>query len=210
VTDVGAEFNQQLHLGALYSDPTGLRAASPSFITVSGTTYMFYEQGDRLDAKIAYAVESATPTPRVRSTPRSTPRPRPTSRPRPSLQNVILDNGGGGVAATGGWTASTGASGYYGANFLHDGNTGKGTKTVRYAPTLAGGTYNVYARWAAHENRASNTPFAIVHAAGATTVNRDQRTSGGQWVLLGTFTFSAGTPPPVAAAHGSTCVSSRT
>jgi hypothetical protein len=176
LTEVGVDFNQESHLGVLYDDPTGARAASPTFLSVGGVTYMFYEQGDRLDARIAYAVEG-TPTP----------------RPRPGGQDVILDNNSSGVTVTGTWTASTGAGGYYGSDYLHDGNTGKGTKTVRFTPTLAGGTYNVYGRWAAHSNRATSAPFTVRHSGGTTVVSRDQRVGGGQWVILGTFTFAAGT-----------------
>ena len=185
VADVGASFDHQTHLGVLYDDPSGLRAAAPSFISANGRMYMFYEQGPRLDAKIAYAMQrDATATPR--------PRPTPTATSQP-VENVILDNASAtGVSLTGTWTASTAVSGYYGSNFLHDGNAGKGTRSVRFTPTLQGGSYRVYARWTANANRASNTPFTISGSGGTTTVVQNQRTNGGAWILLGTFTFSAG------------------
>jgi hypothetical protein len=178
---VGAEFTQQNHRGVLYDDPTGVRAAAPSFLSVNGVTYMFYEQGDRLNARIAYAVESAAP-----------------------VESVTLDNTSAGVTVTGAWTASTGVAGYYGTNFLHDGNAGKGTKTVRYTPRLAGGTYRVYARWTAHANRATNTPFVISGGGGAVTVFQNQRVTGGQWVLLGNYAFAPGTSGYVQIGTGGT------
>jgi hypothetical protein len=168
VAEVGSSFDHQTHLGMLYHDPTGVRSAAPSFISVDGTTYMFYEQGPRLEGRIAYAVET-------------------------SKQSTILDNNSpGGVTITGAWTTSTATGGYYGSNYLHDGNTGKGSKTVRYTPNLAGGTYKVYAKWSAYSNRATNVPFTIVHSGGSTTVTKNQQLNGGEWVLLGTYTFAAG------------------
>ncbi len=37
------------------------RAASPEIVTADGATHLFYEQGDRLDATIAHAVQAAPP-----------------------------------------------------------------------------------------------------------------------------------------------------
>jgi hypothetical protein len=183
VADVGPAFDRQTRRGVLYEDPSGLRAAAPSFISADGLMYMFYEQGPRLDARIAWAAQTGLAP---------QPTPVPTATPVP-VETVILDNtAASGVTISSGWTASTGVAGYYGTNFLHDGNAGKGTKTVRYKPNLKGGTYRVYARWTAHANRATNVPFTIVRSQGSSTVIQNQRVNGGQWVLLGTFTFAAG------------------
>ncbi|MNG34179.1 Xanthan lyase precursor [compost metagenome] len=46
--------------------------------------------------------------------------------------------------------------------------------------------------WAANSNRASNVPVDITHAGGTSTVVVDQRTNGGVWNLLGTYTFNEG------------------
>lgn len=114
-----------------------------------------------------------------------------------SAQEVIVDNTANpGVAITGSWTTSnsTAAPGFYGANYLHDGNAGKGSKSVRFTPNLpGGGIYEVYLRWTAYSNRASNVPIDIVHANGTDYVQVDQRANGGQWILLGNYSFDAGT-----------------
>jgi hypothetical protein len=47
----------------------------------------------------------------------------------------------------------------------------------------------VYAKWTAHENRASNAQYKIWHAEGVSTVSVDQRKNGGQWQLLGTWSM---------------------
>jgi RHS repeat-associated protein len=42
-------------------------------------------------------------------------------------------------------------------------------------------------------SHASNAPFTIKHSTGSATVLVNQRLNGGQWMLLGTYTFNAGT-----------------
>ena len=75
----------------------------------------------------------------------------------------------------------------------HDQSTGKGTKWVSYTPTLpTNGTYVVYAWWVADPNRATNTPYDILHAAGTTRVLVNQQVSSGGWFKLLTTNFNAG------------------
>ncbi|MBI5800109.1 MAG: family 16 glycosylhydrolase [Verrucomicrobia bacterium] len=109
---------------------------------------------------------------------------------------TIVDNtDSSAVTITGSWTTSTSTTGYYGANYLHDGNTGSaGGKSVKFAPTLPHtSSYAVYARWTAGANRASNTPIDIVDGTGAThTVTVNQQNDNGAWVSLGTYSFTAG------------------
>ncbi|HET6407905.1 MAG TPA: FAD-dependent oxidoreductase [Chthoniobacteraceae bacterium] len=114
----------------------------------------------------------------------------------PSAGEIILDNTEPtGVTISSGWTGSSASPGYYGSDYLHDSNTGQGTKTVRYTPTIPqSGTYEVFARWTTNANRATNVRYDIVHAAGTTTpplVN--QQVNNGVWVSLGSYQFNAGT-----------------
>ncbi len=108
---------------------------------------------------------------------------------------TTVDNTDSNVALTGAWAASTFATGqYYGSNYLHDGNTGKGTMTARFTPNLPlPGTYAVYAMWNGSVGRATNVPYTITYAGGTATVTRDQNVGSGTWQLLGTYTFNAGT-----------------
>ncbi len=110
---------------------------------------------------------------------------------------VIMDDTDGtaaGVSTIGAWTSSTFTPGYYGADYINDGNIAKGTKSVRFRPTLPStGTYEVFAWWTAGTNRASNVPIDIVSASGTTTVVVNQQLTGSQWVSLGTYSFNAGT-----------------
>ena len=111
-----------------------------------------------------------------------------------SASDVIVDNSNSSqVALTGAWTTSVATPGYYGSNYLHDGNTGKGTKSVRFAPSLpVAATYELFGRWTGDANRATNVPIDIVYAGGTTTVVVNQQQNGGQWVSLGRFNCAAG------------------
>ncbi|MFH1499222.1 MAG: right-handed parallel beta-helix repeat-containing protein [Verrucomicrobiota bacterium] len=96
------------------------------------------------------------------------------------------------VASTGTWTPSTSTPGYLGSNYLHDGNSGKGTKTFSFLPPItSAGNYLIYARWPAGANRASNVPVDIVENGGSvSTVTVNQQLNNNAWVLLGTFPLS--------------------
>lgn len=107
---------------------------------------------------------------------------------RASAVTVTVDNtDAADVETTGAWSTSSVNSGYLGANYAHDGNTAKGSKSFTYFPPLqADGEYLVYARWSAYTNRATNVPIDIVPANGpVSTVLVNQQVNGGQWNLLG-------------------------
>lgn len=175
IAEVGPDFTLETHLGVFYDSssaaPDNGRAAAPSFYTLGSVIYMFYEAGLRGATVIALAKHD------------------------PATVEVTVDNSDPtGVEIVGAWSASTSVAGFYGANYLHDGNAGKGSKSVRLRPTLASsGQYEVYLRWTSHTNRATNVPIDISHSTGTTTRTVDQRTLGGQWVSQGTYSFSAGT-----------------
>jgi hypothetical protein len=99
-----------------------------------------------------------------------------------------------GVNIVGTWLSSTSVTGYYGTNYLDDGNTDKGLSSVTFTPTLPqAGTYQVYTIWTANANRATNVPIDIVYPNGTNTVLVNQTAQGSQWVLLMTTNFNAGT-----------------
>jgi hypothetical protein len=96
------------------------------------------------------------------------------------------------VTVAGAWSPSTGTPGYLGTNYVHDGNTGKGTKSFSFKPGVPSTrNYRVYARWPAETNRATNVPVDIVTSSGAvTTVTINQQTNSNKWTLLGTYTLA--------------------
>jgi RHS repeat-associated protein len=103
---------------------------------------------------------------------------------------VVADNLAG--SFTGTWPNSTSVGGYYATNYqVHAASTG----TTSFTWTLnvpTSGTYEAYARWTQHPNRATNAKYTVNHAGGADLVTVNQAQGGGNWQLLGTYTFDAG------------------
>jgi hypothetical protein len=118
----------------------------------------------------------------------------PASASTGGLATVIVDNTTpGGFTASTSWFPTTSTPGYFGTNY-HARATAAVTDPARWTVSLpATGTYRVSARWTSGSNRATAAPYQIVHAGGTATVNVNQRNNGGTWVVLGTYTFNAGT-----------------
>ncbi len=100
---------------------------------------------------------------------------------------------GGSITVNGAWTLNT-AVDMRGAGTIHDGNVTKTSKWVLYTPTLpSAGLYQVSAWYQANAAYASNLGVVITAPGGAITRTLNQRVNGGQWNVLGTFQFNAGT-----------------
>ncbi|CAN7389609.1 right-handed parallel beta-helix repeat-containing protein [Paenibacillus sp. LjRoot153] len=108
---------------------------------------------------------------------------------------ILMDNSHPtGITQTGTWTVSTYSSQRVGADYLHDGDTAKGFKSVKYSPDIASaGTYDVYMWWNADTNRANNVPVTVSSAGGTYSKTVNQQANGGQWNFIGSYVFSAGT-----------------
>ncbi len=107
---------------------------------------------------------------------------------------VVDDADATGVNIQGIWTSSTSTAGYWGTDYLTDGNANKGGSSVSFTPTLpSNGVYQVFLRWTADANRATNAPVSINYPTGTNTVLVNQQANGSQWVLLLTTNFNAGT-----------------
>lgn len=119
--------------------------------------------------------------------------------PSAALADVIVDNTTtGSFTASTAWFPGTSIAGYYGTNY-HARATAAISDPATWSATLpASGSYKVYARWTAASNRATAAPYIVYHAGGQTTVNVNQQTNNGTWVLLGTFNMNAGTANRVA------------
>jgi len=105
------------------------------------------------------------------------------------LEGIVLD--GDQAKQTGTWKHSTWSQPYVGEGYLHDGNTGKGAKSVRFSLARAKpGRYEVRLAYVAFGNRATNTPVTVHAVGGARTIRvnqRDRPPIDGMLVPLGTF-----------------------
>jgi RHS repeat-associated protein len=103
---------------------------------------------------------------------------------------VVADNLSGSFSGT--WPTSTSVGGYYAANYQHH-VAGTGVDSFTWTLNVpSAGTYEAYARWTQHPNRASNAKYTVNHAGGSDIVNVNQELGGGSWQLLGTYSFNAG------------------
>ena len=113
-------------------------------------------------------------------------------------QEIIIDNlppgqSSSSVSTTGTWTTSQGGLNPYGVNgSLY--SSGPSLDTYRWTPTIpAAGRYAVYVWWTSTGNRSAATAVTVQHTEGQSTRQFDQRVGGGQWVLHGSYLFTAGT-----------------
>ncbi|HTW95230.1 MAG TPA: fibronectin type III domain-containing protein [Tepidisphaeraceae bacterium] len=110
----------------------------------------------------------------------------------PTVISTISSSSTPQVTWVGKWWASSSIPGYYGSEYLNDGNQGKGTKSVTFNVALPeAGTYDVYTWYPATSTNAASVPVSIVSASGTSNVTVDEEVDGGQWVLLGTYAFDA-------------------
>jgi len=107
---------------------------------------------------------------------------------------IIIDNlDGANTSVVEFWPDSSGLNPFAGNSKYHS-TTLNGK--FRWTPNITdAGTYDVYAWWTFHVNRGSNIPYRIQHSTGLDTVTVNQHDSSlaGQWNLLGSYTFGAGT-----------------
>lgn len=62
--------------------------------------------------------------------------------------------------------------------------------TATWTPNAPAGQYEVYAKWTANANRATNATYTITHAQGTTQVPVNQQLNGSAFNLLGTFNLN--------------------
>jgi len=104
--------------------------------------------------------------------------------------DIIIDNTDTThTIAIGTWAASTSSPGYYGTNYQYR-NAGTGTKKFLWKPNIViSGTYEIFARWAAKSNRATNAKYTVT---GYAPVEVNQQLDGGKWVSIGQYNLPVG------------------
>ena len=108
--------------------------------------------------------------------------------PEQAVRPAAVDDAA--AAKVGAWTASAALPGFIGPGYLHDGNTGKGLKSVTFQGHLAAaGNYDVLFYYTACANRATNVPVTV--SGHLVTVNERALPPLGQAINLGTFALPA-------------------
>ena len=110
-----------------------------------------------------------------------------------SFPGIVIDDDD--VMVVGNWTHSVHSKHYIGKRYIHDGNKGKGDKTLSFVPKLPiDGEYEVRFAYSHGGGRASNVPVTVFSAAGEKTIMVDIRKAPpieGRFVSLGTYQFNA-------------------
>ncbi|MBF0117744.1 MAG: hypothetical protein HQK79_02850 [Desulfobacterales bacterium] len=107
---------------------------------------------------------------------------------------LISDNKDSTFTSSGTWSESGSPNEYSSSSYTttSSGNWGKWTPNIS-----EGGDYKVYAWWNCYNNRDQYAKYTISYNGGTATVNKNQRQQTGNvcgnWVLIGTYNFSAGT-----------------
>lgn len=111
------------------------------------------------------------------------------------VDNATAGNSGSGASFTGTWTVSGLAGSFGNASLFASQVSGASpTATYTFTPTIpARGLYDVYVRWTADPNRATNTPIDLVLADETRKLTVNQEINGGQWNRVGTVPCEAGT-----------------
>jgi len=94
---------------------------------------------------------------------------------------------------SGTWGTYTQGANKYGPDFRYN-LAGTGADQVQWQATITqSGDYDVY-EW--HQESAAqlvnDAPYTVNYTGGSQTIDVNQQTGGGQWNLLGTFYFAAG------------------
>ncbi len=101
---------------------------------------------------------------------------------------AICDNSDNGFNTVGTWASSTSNPGYVGSNYLHDQNSGKGSKTASWTYDIAAdGNYAIAAIWTDSANRAAFVQYMYSIDDGSPQncgAPADQRYNGGQFNSL--------------------------
>ncbi len=120
-----------------------------------------------------------------------------------NVTEVIIDNGDPGTSSTNTWFLSSGPD-YYGSQSVVNREPGGGTYT--FEANGISGALDVYLWWTQTPGRCTSVPVKIYDGTTLIddTVRIDQRTDGGQWNLIGSYTFS-GVPGVVITSQGDTC-----
>jgi hypothetical protein len=112
------------------------------------------------------------------------------------LSGTVVDDPA--AKKTGVWKQSTYGAGYIGASYVHDDNTDKGKKSIRFALNAPkSGRYEVRIAYTSHTNRATNVPVTVHHSGGSSmvTVNQRQKPNLGNGLHeLGVFSFASDKP----------------
>lgn len=104
--------------------------------------------------------------------------------------DLILDTNA--LSASSSWILATSATDKYGPDYrFRETGAVSDPATWNWNATQSR-DYEIYAWWSQGGNRSATAPYVISRVGGTTTVQKNQKTDGGSWQSLGTFSINAG------------------
>ncbi|MFI7047974.1 family 10 glycosylhydrolase [Streptosporangium sandarakinum] len=107
--------------------------------------------------------------------------------------SVIVDNSGPGFTAGSSWGTSTYSGQRYGADYRFADPVSSSDVAWYQASIPSAGSYKVEVWYPADAGYNSSAPYIVATSGGNQTVYVDQRSGGGAWRSIGTFSLNAGT-----------------
>ncbi|WP_240506261.1 family 10 glycosylhydrolase [Thermoactinospora rubra] len=107
--------------------------------------------------------------------------------------SVVIDNADPGFTAGSAWGTSSYSSQLHGSDYRFASPVAASDPAWFRAAIPSSGTYRVEVWYPSNSGYNSATPYIVAASGGNQVINVDQRTGGGQWRSLGTFTLAAGT-----------------
>ncbi|WP_433414071.1 N-acetylmuramoyl-L-alanine amidase [Microtetraspora malaysiensis] len=107
--------------------------------------------------------------------------------------SATIDNSSAGFSASANWGTSAYSSQRYGADYRFANPVAASDPAWYQASIPSAGTYKVEVWYPADPGYNSSAPYIVAASGGNQTVYVDQRSGGGSWRSLGTFSLSAGT-----------------
>lgn len=114
------------------------------------------------------------------------------STPPPAYSAIVDNATPGRFTASANWGTSTYSAQRYGADYRFANPVAASDPAWYKFNIPATGNYRVDAWWPALPGYNNATPYVIVTSSGNQSVTVDQRVTGGQWRILGTFNLTAG------------------
>lgn len=127
--------------------------------------------------------------------------PPPAPAPAPASGGLVIDSNNARndaarakIEVSSNWRSSASIAGYHGTGYWYANTAPVSDGATFWFYLPANATKTIDAHWSASSNRAPDAPFVAFDAqgrrVGVATV--DQRTNGGKWNTLGTWSFTAG------------------
>lgn len=96
---------------------------------------------------------------------------------------------------SGTWTLANGAADKYSSEYRYTAVAAGGGKYAQWTPNIpvTASDWQVYVWYPTISSQTTNAQYVVQRSGGSNTVYKNQTTSRGTWVLLGTYTMNAGT-----------------